>query len=108
MAVDHAAKRVEDHINDVEAPDGFLHQVVKEVPRLSRRATKLREDHESLEKDIHSLGVALSELSDDDVTERGVVIRNQALEFLGCLATHRQRGADLIYEAYQVDIGDSH
>lgn len=108
MAVDHAANRVVEHISETEAADGLLHQVTAEVPRLACRAARLREDHENLEKDIHALRVALSELSDEDVAERGVAIRTQALEFLGRLATHRQRGADLIYEAYQVDIGASH
>lgn len=108
MAVDHATRRIEEHIEQVESPDGFLRQVVAEVPRLSCRAARLAEDHERLEKDVHALRVALAEIEDADVAERGMAIRKAALEFLGRLATHRQRGADLIYEAYQVDIGASH
>ena len=108
MAVDHAANRVDEHIREVEAADGLLHQVVGDVPRLACRADRLRDDHEHLQKEIHALRVALNEIDDDDVAERGEAIRTQALEFLGRLATHRQRGADLIYEAYQVDIGASH
>lgn len=108
MAVDHAANRVAEHSETVEAPDGFLQQVEVESPRLSCRIQRLRTDHEQLEKDVHALKVALSEISDRDVASRGSSLRNQALAFLGLLAAHRQRGADLIYEAYQVDIGDSH
>ena len=107
MAVDHAANRVEEHVRDTEAPDGLLHQVVTDSPRLVGKVDRLRDDHEYLEKEVHQLQTALHEISDADVATRGVPIRNQALEFLGRLATHRQRGADMIYEAYQVDIGDS-
>lgn len=108
MAVDHAANRIAEHARSTEADDGLLRQVEAESPRLCGRTRRLRDDHERLEKDIHALCVALAEISDEDVASRGVQLRNQALEFLGLLAAHRQRGADLIYEAYQVDIGDSH
>ena len=37
----------------------------------------------------------------DDVTR----IRELGTRLLGALVRHRQRGADLVYEAYQVDIG---
>jgi hypothetical protein len=32
-------------------------------------------------------------------------VRKQGTNLLGRLVRHRQRGADLIYEAYQTDIG---
>ena len=32
-------------------------------------------------------------------------MRDRLLALLGTLARHRQRGADLVYEAYAVDIG---
>jgi hypothetical protein len=31
--------------------------------------------------------------------------RRHALELMAALVRHRQRGADLVYEAYSVDIG---
>jgi hypothetical protein len=105
MAVDHAANRIEEHIEQTEAPDGLLAEVSTDAPRLARRVAALREDHHDLEKDIHALQVALSNV--DDLSNRGA-IREQAMDFLGRLARHRQHGADLIYEAYQVDIGASH
>ncbi|MCP3991400.1 MAG: hypothetical protein GY724_20165 [Actinomycetia bacterium] len=107
MAVDHAANRLSEHVISTEADDGFLNEIVNDAPRLACRTARLRDDHEDLEKAIDGLRTALAEISDPDVGERGISIRNQALEFLGQLAAHRQRGADLIYEAYQVDIGNS-
>jgi hypothetical protein len=107
MAIDHAANRVEEHVRSAESSDGLLEEVVQDAPRLSCRVDRLRRDHGELEKAVHGLQVALRDISDGDVATRGGPIRNQALDFLGHLATHRQRGADLIYEAYQVDIGNS-
>ncbi len=108
MALDHAANRIDEHIEQTEASDGILQQVMTESPRLCRKTDRLREDHEVLEKGVHALRTSLAEIEDADVAERGIAIRGQAMEFLGELALHRQRGADLLYEAYQVDIGESH
>ncbi|MEM7276358.1 MAG: hypothetical protein AAF547_25010, partial [Actinomycetota bacterium] len=105
-AVDHAARRIEEHAAQTEAPGGFLDRVVIEAPRLQKRVTQLRVDHERLEKEIDALRIAMALVDDADVPERAVGLRNQAIELLGHLTRHRQRGADLIYEAYQVDIGD--
>jgi hypothetical protein len=107
MAVDHAANRLEEHVWETEAPDGLLIQVVNEYPRLACRAARLRDDHAELEKEIRELRTTLAEIDDADIEARGDSLRHQALQFLGHLAVHRQRGADLIYEAYNVDIGGS-
>ena len=107
MAVDHAANRLSEHIISTEADDGFLNQINSDAPRLSCKTDKLRHDHQHLEKAALGLKAALTQISDADVADRGTPIRNQALEFLGMVASHRQRGADLIYEAYHVDIGGS-
>ncbi|MEL7156054.1 MAG: hypothetical protein AAFN30_05580 [Actinomycetota bacterium] len=108
MAVDHAVNRVAEHVESSESDDGLLVQVAADSPRLRCRIDRLKSDHDQLEKDAHQLSVALADLSDADVPARGPQLRNQALEFLGLLASHRQRGADLVYEAYQVDIGGDH
>ena len=105
MAVDHAAMRIEDHAQETEAKGGFLDKVLAEEPRLQRRINQLKVDHERLEKEVFALRHAISLVDDADVPERSTTIRNQAIELLGQLTRHRQRGADLIYEAYQVDIG---
>jgi hypothetical protein len=105
MAVDHAANRIDEHIRQTEAPTGFLRHVVAESPRLSCKADRLRHDHDELQHRVGHLQRSLAALDDAAVVERGVALRNEALDFLGHLVRHRQRGADLIYEAFQVDIG---
>jgi predicted RNase H-like nuclease (RuvC/YqgF family) len=105
MAVDHAAMRIEEHARQTEAKGGFLDKVLSEEPRLQRRINQLKVDHERLEKEVDALRTAVSLVDDVDVEKHSTAIRNQAVELLGQLTRHRQRGADLIYEAYQVDIG---
>jgi len=106
MAIDHATIRIEEHARQTEAKDGFLERVVKEVPRLQRRVNQLKVDHERLEKEVEALRHSLTLVDDANIPEEAHNIRNQAIELLGQMTRHRQRGADLIYEAYQVDIGE--
>ncbi len=105
MAVDHAAHRLHDHVRQTEAPDGFLHRVVQDDPRMACRAERLAREHGPLQEAVERLQHALATISDHDVVEHGYEVRNQALDLMTALMRHRQRGADLIYEAYQVDIG---
>ncbi len=107
MAVDHARARIDDHVTQTECKNGFLDRVVIEHPRLARRVAQLRVDHERLEKSVDALAVATADIEDDEVAEGAPALRNQAVELLGEMTRHRQRGADLIYEAFQVDIGQS-
>lgn len=106
MAIDHATIRIEEHAKQTEAKGGFLERVIQEVPRLQRRVNQLKVDHERLEKEVDALRLSVSLVDDDKVPDQAVNIRNQAIELLGQLTRHRQRGADVIYEAYQVDIGE--
>lgn len=106
MAIDHATIRIEEHAKQTEAKGGFLDRVIKEVPRLQRRVNQLKVDHERLEKEVDAIRLAISLVEDSKIPEEAVNIRNQAIDLLGQLTRHRQRGADLIYEAYQVDIGE--
>ncbi len=107
MAVDHAALRIEEHAEETEARGGFLDRVIREEPRLRRRVDQLKVDHERLEKEVDALRTAVALVDDAAVADEAPAIRNQAIELLGRLTRHRQRGADLIYEVYQVDIGET-
>ncbi|MEM9651847.1 MAG: hypothetical protein AAGA65_07105 [Actinomycetota bacterium] len=106
MAVEHAKSRIEEHAVQTEAKGGFLDRVVVEEPRLHKRVTQLKVDHERLEKEVDALRIAIYDVEDAEVPGQANDLRNQAIDLLGQMTRHRQRGADLIYEAYQVDIGD--
>lgn len=118
MAVDHAVARISEHVAQTEGPGNILDEIVSVAPRLARRVVQMRVDHENLEKAAHQLALAVAELTehqDDQVDEQleeqiedaAIAVRNHAVEVMGQIARHRQRGADLIYEAYHVDLGNS-
>ena len=95
------------HATQTESPGGFLDKVTQEHPQLQRRVNQLKVDHERLEKEADALRLTVSLIEDDRIPDEAVAIRNQAIDLLGQLTRHRQRGSDLIYEAYQVDIGEN-
>jgi hypothetical protein len=94
------------HIVETEAPGAFLDELVSEAPRLSTPASRLRREHSDILGVIHRAESELRagpELEEyDDWSERK---RADLTTLLVALARHRQRGADLVYEAYDVDIG---
>jgi len=89
------------HIAVTEGPDGVHRELLETAPRLSNAVTHLVAEHAVIAALIEDLLRASNAASDDDVD----AIRDLATGLLGRLARHRQRGADLIYEAYETDIG---
>jgi hypothetical protein len=90
------------HVEITEGPDGLYRSVLAAAPRLSNAVDRLSLEHGKLQSLIDDL---LSGLT-DPATEDGVgPARERGTTLLGQLVRHRQRGADLIFEAYQTDIG---
>ena len=97
LAVNH-------HITHVEASGSLLDQIVEKAPRLQRSVENTRTHHAVL---AHSISDLLKLISEGSAKESASVaeISTSVIEILNELARHRQDGADLIYEAYAVDIG---
>jgi hypothetical protein len=94
------------HIMETEAPGAFLDDLVTESPRLSKPTTRLREEHSEILGTIVNGEIRLAEPPDDTRYEDWAEdVRVELTALLAALARHRQRGADLIYEAFAVDIG---
>ena len=94
------------HIVETEAPGAFLDELVGEAPRLSTPAARLRREHNEILGVINRAEKALGQVLLDDNHEVFVdTMRADLTEMLCALAHHRQRGADLIFAAYDVDIG---
>ena len=96
----------ERHIAITEGPDGLFQEITQAAPRLVGGVTKLAEEHKEIREAI--------ELAIDAVRNRSHAApvdgpetegREAVLDLINLLMRHRQRGADLIYEAYQVDVG---
>jgi len=90
---------LDQHVALTEGPDGLLADIVEAAPRLARRVDLTRQDHTRLRKQLDAIRAALP------AGETGVgELRDQVVELLTSLIRHRQAGADLVYEAYNVDI----
>lgn len=88
-----------EHIEEVEAEDGLLAEMAAEAPRLSDQIASVQGEHPGLCTQMAQTIVTTS--TSDSVDD----IRAEVLDMLIAIARHRQRGSDLVYEGYNVDIG---
>jgi len=90
------------HIAVTEGPDGLHADIVDSAPRLAHAVEELSAEHRVIVDLLEDLlGRASNPVSSEDVG----TIRDGGTGLLGRLVRHRQRGADLIFEAYEADIG---
>ncbi len=90
------------HVDDVQAPGGLLERIVDRAPRLQRVVERTREDHAAVARSIaETVELMNSDEADGDRDD----MRDATMAVLLALARHRQKGADLIYDAYDIDIG---
>jgi hypothetical protein len=90
------------HVEVTEGPDGLHQAILAGDLRLANQVGALSAEHSEIAADIAALAAASdAPVAPDDVAD----VREQGTKLLGRLIRHRQRGADLIYEAYQTDIG---
>lgn len=99
-ALDELGQSLDAHIREVE--DGLLVTVVSEAPRLAGQAEKLKADHTELKSCLQRAVSACAGPGDPDPAR----IRRRITSLLGRLTIHRQLGSDLVYDAYNVDIGE--
>jgi hypothetical protein len=90
------------HVEVTEGPGGLHQAILAGDLRLANAVEALTAEHGQMAEEIATL-VADSQapVTPDDVDD----LRERATRLLGHLVRHRQRGADLIYEAYGTDIG---
>jgi len=87
------------HVDFTEAEDGLYADILATAPRLSGAVTHLTQEHEEIRDLLQDLLTHMSESADVDQ------VRTSGTRLLGMLVTHRQRGSDLVYEAFEYDIG---
>lgn len=90
------------HIDVTEGPDGLYEDLLKTSPRLSGAVAELAREHAHVTDQLRGL---LSGTAGEQTTEDVDGVRALCTALLGELVRHRQRGSDLVFEAYDVDIG---
>jgi hypothetical protein len=91
-----------EHVGITEGPDGLYSAVLSSAPRLSSAIASLTHEHLQLQEMTERLLTLTDEPAGTQDVDR---VRDLATSLLAKLSRHRQRGADLVYEAYQTDIG---
>lgn len=91
------------HVEEVERPDGLLGELTEAAPRLVNHIDHLRDEHPALQAQMAA--VIARAAATGDATAPPDDLRSEVLDALVAIARHRQRGADLVYEVHNVDIG---
>jgi Hemerythrin HHE cation binding domain len=90
-----------EHIDITEGPDGLYRGLLTTAPRLSNAAARLTHEHAQIRDLVDDLLTRVSGPEAHDADR----VRDLGTALLGRLVRHRQRGSDLVYEAYQADLG---
>ncbi|MDH3682084.1 MAG: hypothetical protein OEV40_19290 [Acidimicrobiia bacterium] len=90
---------LDQHVEEVEAPDGLLPELLAEAPRLANQIAVVQDEHPMLTRQV-AAAIELA-TSSADIPR----VRAEVLDALNAIVRHRQAGADLVYEGYSVDIG---
>jgi hypothetical protein len=101
-ALTELASDLRDHVDLTESPGGLYAGLTETAPRLSHGIEAQLEDHRFFIDEVERL---LQERDDGITRDELGSHRDKLTSLLHRLVKHRQRGSDLIYEAYEVDIG---
>ncbi|WP_203716183.1 hypothetical protein [Asanoa siamensis] len=89
-----------EHIVVTEGEDGLYAELLEHAPRLHNQVRKLIREHAAV-----AVSMAALQRRADLAGTRVAELRSCGEEILRALSRHRQRGADLVYDAYETDIG---
>lgn len=92
-----------EHVALTEGDGGLYATLRASSPRLAGPARRLTDEHGRYAAHLESLLARLAGPSPGDLVE----LREEVTDLLGKLVRHRQRGSDLVYEAWEVDVGGS-
>lgn len=93
-----------EHIALTEGEGGLYDDVRRTAPRLTGQVRRLTDEHGRYAAHLDSL---LGRLDGDGPVGDLPTFREEVTALMGQLVRHRQRGADVVFEAYEVDIGGS-
>lgn len=95
----------ERHIATTEEPGGLFEAVNTAAPRLAGRVERLVREHQEIRTAIGQAIDAVRPQAHPFGQEDATGGRDVVLQLVNRLLRHRQTGADLVYEAFETDIG---
>jgi hypothetical protein len=93
------------HVIVTEKPGGLYEEISTKAPRLDGTVTRLKKEHPEIADRVEKMldRLASTEIGGDVWPLDSA--RDDLQRLIGSVIRHRQRGADLVWEAYNVDIG---
>ena len=92
-----------EHVAETEAPGGLYDEMEEIAPHVQGKARRLREEHPPL---MGAIDEAIAHFAGPFPAGTDLdALRDDLQRLMGRLIRHRQHGADLVWEAYELDIG---
>jgi hypothetical protein len=101
VPVAHLREVLDAHVSGTEGDEGLFAEVRDHAPHLIPAVDRLRSEHAPLIAATEALAARLDDLQSDAEVEG---VRDEGIELIGRLLAHRHRGAELVYDAYSIDI----
>ena len=95
----------EQHVTVTEEPEGLYDEIFERAPRLAVNVQRLRDEHPQITAAIEQMIQRLEQVEIGGSAWPLDDARDDLQRFIGTVIKHRQKGADLVWEAYNVDIG---
>ena len=93
------------HVLVTEKPGGLYEEIITRAPRLDGTVTRLRHEHPTIAEQMNAVLEKIAGVQVGSEEWPLDAARDDLQRFIGTIIRHRQRGADLVWEAYNVDIG---
>jgi len=104
LRLEGLAHAIEEHVEITERPEGLYDEISTKAPHLATKIDRLREEHPVLRDRTQ---VLLTKLQTTPIGPAWPLdeARDDLQRLLGQIVRHRQLGSDLVWEAYNLDIG---
>jgi len=104
LRLEGLAHAIEEHVEITERPEGLYDEISTKAPHLATKIDRLREEHPVLRERTQAL---LTKLQTTAIGPTWPLdeARDDLQRLLGQVVRHRQLGSDLVWEAYNLDIG---
>ena len=104
LRLEGLAHAIQEHVEITERPDGLYDEISTKAPHLATKIDRLREEHPVLRDRTQML---LTKLQTTAIGPEWPLdeVRDDLQRLLGQIVRHRQLGSDLVWEAYNLDIG---
>jgi hypothetical protein len=104
LSLENLGRAIDEHIEVTERASGLYEEVTRRAPHLSPKIERLAEEHPAMRDETAAMRERLraTPIGDAWPLEQA---RNDLQRLLGKVVKHRQLGADLVWEAYNLDIG---